>query len=41
MMLSQVTKETLVWRKIAITLSDFQKGEEKAHACEMACFRQQ
>jgi hypothetical protein len=27
------------WRKIAISLIDMQKGEEKAQACDIACLQ--
>jgi hypothetical protein len=28
------------WRNIALALTDLQKSEKKAQACDMACFRQ-
>jgi hypothetical protein len=33
-------RRPLNWRKIAISLNDFQKGETKAQACAKACFHQ-
>ena len=32
--------QPISWRKISITLKTSEKGEEKAHTCDIACYQQ-